>query len=85
MKVECIKKTIDINKIHWAIDCFKAENRGENPSYIVMSCKTRAELVDYYYYITWLDSEKGIRKEDKLFGISIALNEGLEYGEVDII
>lgn len=86
MKVECIKKTIDLNKIHWAIDCFRAEHRGENPSYIVMSRKTKAELINEYYFETVIrGSLNSLETEDCLFGIPVAYNEGLKYGEVDIV
>ena len=80
MKVECIKKATDLNKIHWAIECFRAEHIGEDPSYIVMSYKTKAELVDEYYFKTVIRSSL-----NSLFGIPVAYNEGLKYGEVDIV
>lgn len=87
MKVNCSKKSIDINKIHWAIDKFTAEHfEGDKPSYIIINYETKAELVDNYYYnIALLSNEKGVRKEDTLFGIPVAYNEGLEFGEIDIV
>jgi hypothetical protein len=82
MKIECIKKIVDINKIHYAIDKFACEHNGDKPSYIIMNYETRAYLVDNYcYYQIIFD----IKKEDKLFNIPVAFNEGLKFGEVDII
>lgn len=83
MKVECIKKTIDLNKIHWAIDCFRAEHRGEDPSYIIVNYETKAELMDNYYYTIIKDNR--FPKQQKLFGIPVAFSEGLKYGEVDFV
>lgn len=86
MKVECIKKTIDLNKIHWAIDCFRASHRGEDPSYIIMSYETKAELLDEHYFETVISSTfNNLKTEDCLFGIPVAFNKGLEIGEVDIV
>lgn len=87
MKVECIKKIVDLNKIHWAIDCFRAEHRGEDPSYIVMSYKTKAELMSKYYFETVIRSsfDNDLETEDCLFGIPVAYSKGLKIGEVDIV
>ena len=81
MKVECIKKTIDTNKIHWAIDCFRASHNGDRPSYIIMSYETKAELVDKYYF----GSSFNNLEIETLFDIPVAFNKGLKIGEVDIV
>ena len=86
MKVECLKKQIDINKIHWGIDVFKAEHYGNKPSYIIMNYETRVNLIDNLYYEVMIkDLIKIANKTDMIFGIPVALSEGLKYGEVDIV
>ena len=86
MKVECIKKTVDLNKIHWAISCFKKHHEWNSPSYIVMSYETKAELVNEYYFETAIrDSLNNWGKEGRLFDIPVAINQGLKLGEVDIV
>jgi hypothetical protein len=85
MKIECIKKTIDLDKIYWAIDCFKAKHNGERPSYIIMSYETKAELVDKYYFETVIKNLSNILEIETLFGIPVAFNEGLKIGEVEIV
>lgn len=80
MKVDCIRKTIDVNRIHWAIDEFKVNHYGNEPSYIVMNFETNVELISDYYDVQWAGS-----KVSALFGIPVAFNEGLKFGEVDIV
>ncbi len=84
MKVECIKKTIDFDKIYWVISCFKAEHNGKGPSYIIMSYETKAELKDNFDTVI-RGSFNHLGREDYLFGIPVAFNEGLKFGEVDVI
>lgn len=84
MRVECIKSTIDIDKVYSAICRFEAEHLGNRPSYLVMSCKTRAELLSdvYYYNILKFDNLSGV---DILFDIPVAFNNGLKFGEIDVV
>ena len=86
MIVDCTEKLINFRKIHWGINKFRAEHRGDNPSYIIMSRKTKASIVDNYYFETVIrGSLNNIDQEEKLFGISVAYCDNLEYGEVDIV
>ena len=86
MKVECIKKIVDLNKIYWAINCFRAEHRGKDPSYIVMNYETKAELISEYYFETVIrNSSDSLETDDCLFGIPVAYSRGLKLGEVDIV
>lgn len=86
MKVECIKKIVDLNKIHWAIECFRAEHRGKDPSYIVMSCETKIELMSEYYFKTAIGGLfDSLETEERLFNIPVAYSKGLKIGEVDIV
>ena len=86
MKVECIKKIVDLDKIHWAISCFRAEHRGKDPSYIVMSYETKAELISKYYFETVIrNSSDSLETDDCLFDIPVAYSKGLKLGEVDIV
>lgn len=84
MKIECIKSTIDLDKVYFAICRFKAEHSGNRPSYIIMSYKTGVELRDemYYYHTVKFDNLLGT---DTLFDIPIAFNNGLKFGEIDIV
>ena len=86
MKIDCSKKQIDLNKIHYGIDRFKAEHYGDNPSYIIMNYETRSELLNSYYYnVRFAGSAIEVEKEERLFDVPIAYNKGLKFGEVDII
>ena len=87
MKVECVKKTIDLNKIHWAIECFRENHNGKYPSYIIMGYETKAALINDYYCLETVikGSINDLREENLLFGISVAFNKGLKMGEVDIV
>lgn len=86
MKVECIKKTTDLNKIQRAIDCIRMSHKGQYPSYIIMSYETKAEIINEHSETTiireLLNDWKG---QDRLFNIPIAYYEGLKFGEVDIV
>ena len=83
MKVDCIKTEVNFKKIMWAIDCFKAAHVGLKPSYVIMNYETRADLMDRYYYTTSIEHYDN--KVDTIFGIPVAINEGLKFGEVDIV
>ena len=86
MKVECIKKVIDIEKIRWATVMFEMEHEGNKPSYVVMNYETRADLVDKNScYFEIKGSLKNCTEIDTIFGIPVAFNKGLKYGEVDIV
>lgn len=88
MKVDCSKKQIDLNKIHYGIEKFKAKHDGNNPSYIVMNYETRSDIVNinsWYYYYTYKGTKNEIQEEERLFDIPIAYNKGLKFGEVDIV
>lgn len=79
MRINCSKRREALNKILNGIDTFKMENYGDSPSYIIMNYKTGEDILEPYHFI-------GMSLErDKLFGISVAYNEGLKYGEVDIV
>lgn len=79
MRIDCSKGREALNKILNGIDTFKMENYGDSPSYIIMNYKTGEDILDPYHFI-------GVSSErNRLFGISVAYNEGLKYGEVDII
>ncbi len=80
MRIDCSVRRIDLKKILYEIDVFRMGNRGDRPSYIIMNYKTRNDIVLDHDYST-----SASPKEDRLFGIPVAYNEGLEYGEVDII
>lgn len=82
MKIDCLKKQVDLNKIHYAIDCFRAEHR-EYPSYIVMNYETRSEIINNNPYC--LINADVFPNVEKIFGISIAYNKELKFGEVDIV
>lgn len=85
MRVECLSKKVDTDKIAKAIDDFKSQHRNlENPSYIVMNRQTKAELWNRFGYSDisyWRDVEQ----YEILFGIPIATCENLGYGEVEVI
>ena len=86
MKVTCVKKAFDMERFHYALDCFKAEHYGEKPSYIIMNYETRAELLARHYWgIVAEDFVSNGRKVETLYGIPVAINEGLDFGEVDIV
>ena len=87
MKIDCLKKQVDLNKIHYAIDCFRADHKGEYPSYIVMNYETRSNIMDswHYYYTFRGTKDDEIREEEKLFGIPVAYNKALKFGEVDVV
>jgi len=84
MKVECIKKTVDLNKIHLAIDHFKVNHRGENPSYLIMNYETHDKIEHMFNNEVEGDRSYIIYKQE-LFGIEVALSAGLKFGEVDIV
>lgn len=86
MKIKCIKRSVDVNKILKGIDTFRMEYYGDNPSYIIMNYETRNDLLDFRYYDSLTRIYGSVNKrEDRLFNIPVAINEGLEYGEVDIV
>ena len=86
MKIDCTEMRVNLDKIHWGINKFKAEHRGDYPSYIIMSHKTKASIVNNYYFETAIrGSLNNIDQEEKLFGISVAYCNNLKYGEVDIV
>ena len=92
MRVECLSKKVDTDKIAKAIDDFKSQHRNlEKPSYIVMNRQTKAELWNSFGYSDishWrLDVEPSGKKRqyEILFGIPIATCENLGYGEVEVI
>lgn len=79
MRINCIKGRGDINRILNGIDSFRMANCLKRPSYIIMNYKTGEDILDPYHFI-------GVSAEgDRLFGIPVAYNEGLEDGEVDIV
>ena len=83
MKIECLRTMVDPAKIKEAIYCFKAEHR-KNPSYVVMNYKTCAALKDTYCRVVYPSFvENGIKEE--IFSIPVAYNDGLKFGEVDIV
>ena len=86
MKVDCSDKKVNIDKIYCAITRFEVEHDGNKPSYIIINYETRADLADknhIYYEIK--SSLKNFTKTDTIFGIPVAFNEGLKFGEVDIV
>lgn len=86
MKIDCLKKQVDLNKIHYAIDCFKAEHYGDNPSYIIMNYETRSDIMDsWHYYYTFRGTKDEMREEERLFDIPVAYNKALKFGEVDVV
>lgn len=82
MKINCTRERVDTDKILYEIDVFRMGNRGDRPSYIIMNYKTRNDILDSYYFNY---STSASPKGDKLFGIPVAYNEGLEFGEIDIV
>lgn len=85
MRVECLSKKVDTNKIAKAIDDFKSQHRNlENPSYIVMNRQTKAELWNSFGYSD-ISHWRDVEQYEILFGIPIATCENLGYGEVEII
>lgn len=83
MKIDCLKKQVDLNKIHYAINKFKAEHYGDNPSYIVMNYETRSEIINNSPYC--LINADDFPNVEKIFGISVAYNKELKFGEVDVV
>jgi len=81
MKVNCIKITVDFERIYSEIDRFRLSHNGENPSYIIMNDDTKAELMKRYDFRPLKDKARIAM----IYGIPIVIYTGLEFGEVDII
>lgn len=84
MKVNCIKRSINLEKIHFEIDNFRCTHNGKNPSYLIMSYETHDEIEHMFKYETE-GNKLYVTYKEELFGIEVALSAGLKYGEVDII
>lgn len=84
MKVDCLKKSIDLDRIHYEIDNFKIEHKGNYPSYLIMNYDTHDEI-DHMFKHEIEGNKLYITYKEELFGIEVALSAGLKYGEVDII
>jgi len=86
MKINCTRERVDTNKILRGIGTFRMEHYGAKPSYIIMNYETRKDILDYCYFDSRIKGLGGsVTREDRFFDIPVAYNEGLRYGEVDII
>lgn len=90
MRVICKTESVDIQGLHSMINEYKYRHNGENPSYLIMNYLSRADIITQIIAKNkFIDHEYEYdlvtRKFKTLFGIPIAINEGLKFGEVDII
>lgn len=84
MKINCVKRLINLDKIHFEIENFRCAHNGKSPSYLIMSYDTHGEIEHMFKHE--IEGNKSyITYKEELFGIEVALSAGLKYGEVDII
>lgn len=84
MKINCIKRSINLDKILFEIDNFRAVHNGKSPSYLIMNYDTHDEI-DHMFKHEIEGNKLYVTYKEELFGIEVALSAGLKYGEVDII
>lgn len=90
MRAICKTESVDIQGLHSMIDEYKYRHNGENPSYLIMNYLSITNISDQIIITkkTIAGNSKYdlvTRRYETLFGIPVAINEELKFGEVDII
>lgn len=79
----CVK--IDINEIREGINCYRNNNKGEYPNYLIMNEKTLSLLDNDMSFDRGFAKFWGMENYASFWDIPIAICNKFKLGEIDII